>query len=76
MAVGEVFHQGAPLWQSGSQGWICPKCSRVWAYYVHECKPCNDEVTAGQASSDTTTRGDPINKFLSKETLREINSAP
>ena len=62
MAIGEPplcahtmqYNAGAPFWQSSSQGWICPKCSRVWAYYTHECKPCNDEVAAGQVSSDTT----------------------
>lgn len=21
--------------------WICPKCSRVWAPFIFECKPCN-----------------------------------
>ncbi len=66
MSVGEVGANSSgiysPLQQSGSTGWICPKCGRVWAYYVHECKPCNDEVAAGQESSDTTTghRSKPI----------------
>ena len=24
--------------------WICPKCNRVYAPFIAECKKCNDEL--------------------------------
>lgn len=25
-------------------GWICPRCSRVWAPHIHQCRTCNEGV--------------------------------
>lgn len=27
-----------------NNGWICPKCGRVYAPYVFECHYCNKEI--------------------------------
>lgn len=27
-----------------NNGWICPKCGRVYAPYIAECQHCNKEV--------------------------------
>jgi hypothetical protein len=24
------------------QGWICPKCGKIWAPHIDECPQCND----------------------------------
>jgi len=24
-----------------NKGWICPKCGKVWAPYIEECRECN-----------------------------------
>lgn len=35
------------------EGWICPKCSRVWGPFVMACQPCNS--TELVSASDTVT---------------------
>lgn len=35
-----------------AKGWECPKCSRVWAPSVTECKPCN----SGKAKRSVVTK--------------------
>ena len=27
-----------------NNGWICPKCGRVYAPFIPECQHCNEEV--------------------------------
>lgn len=27
-----------------NNGWICPKCGRVYAPYIPECQYCNKEI--------------------------------
>ena len=27
-----------------NKGWVCPKCDKVLAPHVDECKKCNEEV--------------------------------
>ena len=35
------------------EGWICPKCGRVWAFWVKGCGNCN--VSKTYTSNTTTT---------------------
>lgn len=30
------------------EGWVCPKCGRVYANWVWECKACNDKITENE----------------------------
>jgi len=42
---------------SGNQGWICPKCSRVFSPTVFECVYCNNtNITSTWSSTDTVIR--------------------
>ena len=34
------------------EGWVCPKCERVYSEYVFECKHCNDVVSKIEAEID------------------------
>ena len=41
--------------------WVCPKCGRVWAWWVSECNVCNAPVvtsatTDAQPAPDRTSR--------------------
>lgn len=31
-----------------NKGWICPKCEKVFAPSVEECKACNEGITKGE----------------------------
>lgn len=45
-----------------NRGWICPKCERVYATYISECKHCNDKVADLQKilnRPDRVVRGHP-----------------
>lgn len=33
------------LFTSGMQGWICPKCGRVYSPFIHTCEYCNNKIT-------------------------------
>ena len=43
-----------PMWKSGLGGWECPKCGRVWAGTVQQCKPCNDKVAEKEREARET----------------------
>ena len=32
---------GRVAFSSNQSGWVCPKCGRIWAPWVHECVLCN-----------------------------------
>ncbi len=42
-----------------NNGWICPKCGRVYAPYIAECQHCNKEVksTKGTVICDGNRTG-------------------
>ena len=41
---------------SGNQGWVCPKCNRVFSPSVFECVYCNNiNITSTWSSTDTIT---------------------
>lgn len=35
-------------------GWICPKCGRVYAPFVYECAPCNNVLKIESNTARTT----------------------
>lgn len=37
------------LW--GQQGWICPKCGRVYGPGFFECTHCNNQITEASTTS-------------------------
>jgi predicted RNA-binding Zn-ribbon protein involved in translation (DUF1610 family) len=43
-ALGKVI-----VTQPTQKGWVCPKCGRVYAYWVSECRPCNEKVSEKEA---------------------------
>lgn len=50
----------------GQQGWICPKCGRVYSPYTQMCLCCKpDNITTISNLSDLS------NKNVSEEELRE-----
>lgn len=50
----------------GQQGWICPKCGRVYSPYTQMCLYCKpDNITTISNLSDLS------NKNVSEEELRE-----
>lgn len=50
----------------GQQGWICPKCGRVYSPYTQMCLYCKpDNITTVSNLSDLS------NKNVSEEELRE-----
>lgn len=50
----------------GQQGWICPKCGRVYSPYTQMCLYCKpDNITTISNLSDLS------NKNVSEEDLRE-----
>ena len=47
------------LFSGGQQGWICPRCGRVYGPYVMECIHCNKEPYKTETSTDIPTPGIP-----------------
>jgi hypothetical protein len=41
-----------------NQGWICPKCGRVWSPITPSCFPCNESQKTGEIYP---TRSNPPN---------------
>ena len=41
------------LW--GQQGWICPRCGRVYGPNFFECTHCNNQMTEASTTSKDST---------------------
>ena len=39
----------------GQQGWICPKCGRVYGPNFFECTYCNNQITEASTTSKDST---------------------
>lgn len=39
------FKPDTKLFGGGMQGWVCPKCGRVYSPFVHTCSHCNHKIT-------------------------------
>ena len=50
----------------GQQGWICPKCGRVYSPFTQMCLYCKPNNT-----TNTSNLGDLSNTNVSEEKLRE-----
>lgn len=50
----------------GQQGWICPKCGRVYSPFTQMCLHCKPNNT-----TTVSNIGNRTNKIVSEEELRE-----
>ena len=55
----------------GQQGWICPKCGRVYSPFTQMCLYCGPNNTNTISNLDISNLDDHSNTHISEEELKE-----